>query len=568
MMVLPHDQSSHQLSSIRHALQSGDVSKARQIAEQALANAPENAILANAAGDLALKCGDVETAKARFRKAIQLQPGNIDFQLNYAIALQRLDEHHKALDLLRTCETEGREIPRYASMRAMSHRALGQLAEASHWYDIVLTLDGKHPRGLHGRARIALERGDGDAVERFDAALAHNPQDLDMWLGKAQAFEVAGDKNGAREIAERLVALAPTFVPGVRYASELLLSDGHPDFASPFRKARQLAPRDPNIALHHVETLAGLDFYAQAADEAAVAGRTFPQEPIFTLLEAAYASSAGENERASSLFASLPSDLPGRYVHEARFALRTQDFSRADMLLSKAIDDHPWDISAWALRGIVWRLLEHPQAQWLHGQAGLVQLRPLVGHRNLIDDVIAALRALHENAGKPLGQSVRGGTQTRGVLLQRKEPIFHDLKQAIDATLHEYRNNLPAEDPSHPLLRHRTAPWSTGGSWSVRLTGNGDHHTAHIHPQGVISSALYLVVPEEVEGADEEGWLEIGRPKPDLALNLEPIQTIKPKVGHLALFPSTVYHGTTPFRSAERMTVAFDVMPAQGRGHG
>ncbi|NBC88460.1 MAG: hypothetical protein GVX90_03010, partial [Alphaproteobacteria bacterium] len=124
-----------------------------------------------------------------------------------------------------------------------------------------------------------------------------------------------------------------------------------------------------------------------------------------------------------------------------------------------------------------------------------------------------------------------------------------------------------------PLLRHRETPWRLLGSWSVRLAGSGsgggDYHTAHIHPQGILSSALYLVVPEEAhapvaEGARPPGWLEIGRPPPDLGLDLPPLTTIEPREGHLALFPSTLYHGTTPFGSAERMTVAFDVVTGEG----
>ena len=76
----------------------------------------------------------------------------------------------------------------------------------------------------------------------------------------------------------------------------------------------------------------------------------------------------------------------------------------------------------------------------------------------------------------------------------------------------------------------------------------------------IISSALYLVVPEEAHSDGQNGWLEVGRPAPDLRLDLEPIKAIEPRAGYLALFPSTAYHGTTPFASAERMTVAFDVV--------
>ena len=161
----------------------------------------------------------------------------------------------------------------------------------------------------------------------------------------------------------------------------------------------------------------------------------------------------------------------------------------------------------------------------------------------------------------PLGQSLRGGTQTRGTLFHRSGSILSELHRAILATLEEYRSNLPQHDPAHPLLRHRDTGWRLAGSWSVRLTGRGDHHAAHIHPHGIVSSALYLVLPDEVhEPGSRKGWLELGRPPRDLGLDLEPLIAIEPRHGHLALFPSSLYHGTTAFDSAERITVAFDVV--------
>ena len=130
----------------------------------------------------------------------------------------------------------------------------------------------------------------------------------------------------------------------------------------------------------------------------------------------------------------------------------------------------------------------------------------------------------------------------------------------------------PAELTVEEIRRAVTA-FAQLGLWKVRLTGGdsgaGDYHTAHIHPQGIVSSALYLVVPEEAADAGQKlGWLEVGRPPPDLRLDLEPLRVICPQEAHLALFPSTLYHGTTPFGAsrradAERMTVAFDVVTSE-----
>jgi tetratricopeptide (TPR) repeat protein len=562
------------LLKVRMALHSGDLANARAQAEAARKAFPGDAPLADVAGDLAMKAGDPRSAEAHFAAACAAAPQVADYGVNHAIALQQLDRHSEAIALLARHEASGRKDARHASVRALSERALGDPAAAAHWYDIALALEPSRPRALNGRARLALERGEPDALAWFDRALGVTPGDADLWLGKAQALEAAGDRVGARVIAEQIAAQAPGYLAGLTFLAGLRLAAGEVDFTAPFREAAARVPQDPNIAATHIETLAGLDYAAEAAEVAAAARHRFPNEPHFALLEAIHAGSAGDFTRAQAIFATLNDTRPLRYLHEARHALRGRDPEAAEMLLARVLAADPWNISAWALRGMAWRLAGDARSEWLHGQPGLVQFCPLAGREGLIGDAITALRRLHAGSAMPLGQSLRGGTQTRGILFHRIEPELAELHQAIRATLETYRDTLPPIDDTHPLLRHRETPWRLLGSWSVRLTGAerggkesvGDYHTAHIHPQGIISSALYLVVPEA--SADTEarrGWLEVGRPPPDLRLDLEPLRVIQPKEAHLALFPSTLYHGTTPFGAAnggaaERITVAFDVV--------
>lgn len=556
----------------RMALQSGDTIGARAIVESARKAHPQDAKLANTAGDLALKAGDAASSATHFAAASTADPGNIEYALNHAIALQRLGRHRDAIAVLTLHEKAGRKIARYGSVRAMSERSLGHAGEAARWYDSALANEPRHPRALHGRARVALERGEADALARFDAALAVNSGDADLWLGKAQALDVAGNTAGARTIAEQLCAQAPGFIAALEFLAGLRLAAGDADFTAPFVDAAARVPQDPNILAAHAETLAGLDYAGEAAAVAAEARKRFPNEPHFALLEAIHAGSAGEWDRAEAIFGTLTLQNHTRMLHEARHRIRAGDTAAADSLLEQALSGNPWDISAWALRGIAWRLGGDPRGEWLHEQAGLVQFQPLVGRAGLIEDVVGQLRILHAGSAMPLGQSLRGGTQTRGILFHRTEPLLSELHEAIRATLEAYRAEMPARDDAHPLLRHRDAPWQLAGSWSVRLTGggdgSGDYHTVHIHPQGILSSALYLVVPDVAHGPEQLGWLEVGRPPPDLGLDLPPVRVIEPQPGHLALFPSTLYHGTTPFggprnAGAERMTVAFDVVTAE-----
>jgi hypothetical protein len=163
---------------------------------------------------------------------------------------------------------------------------------------------------------------------------------------------------------------------------------------------------------------------------------------------------------------------------------------------------------------------------------------------------------LHTTRAHPPGQSLRGGTQTRGLLFERDEPEIAALRRAIETAIRDYWADLPPADPAHPLLRHRGGQPRIAGSWSVRLTGGG-FHIAHYHPNGVLSSACYLVVPEP--SAPMEGWLEIGGPPGGLGLEIEPFERIEPRPGLMALFPSFFFHGTRPFAEGERLTVAFDV---------
>jgi hypothetical protein len=269
------------------------------------------------------------------------------------------------------------------------------------------------------------------------------------------------------------------------------------------------------------------------------------------------ASEAGQIQRGDQLFAALPASLPERHILEARHRVRCRDYGRAAELADKARAEKPWDVGAWAMTGLIWRLTGDPRADWLLGQPGLVSARDIALDRSQLERIATRLRSLHRTRAHPIGQSIRGGTQTRGRLFERQDTAIGLLKMAIEEALGSYWSSLPPQDEAHPLLRHRNARPLLDGSWSVRLTSGG-FHVSHFHPAGILSSACYLVVPEP-DGA-KEGWLELGGAPGGLDVEIEPLAMIEPKPGRLALFPSYLFHGTRPFSSGERLTVAFDVV--------
>jgi hypothetical protein len=312
----------------------------------------------------------------------------------------------------------------------------------------------------------------------------------------------------------------------------------------------------------YIEFLADCGLPGRAADAAEEAIHALGTDGSLQLLEATYAGKAGQIERAERIFAALAPDVPGRNPHEAVHRIRTGEYDRALFCVEDALGENNWDLALWGIAELIYRKIGDSRSEWLSGQSGLVSALELPLDPSSFAAIDSALGGLHSKSVEAVGQSVRGGTQTRWHLFDRLEPELAALQSAIELALGEYQAALPPCDPTHPLLRHRDQPLKIGPSWSVRFVDSG-HHVPHFHPMGLASSACYFRVPRSAHET-REGWLEIGRPPPDFRMELEPLRLIEPAPGKLALFPSYLFHGTTPFKAGERMSVAFDVTAGDG----
>lgn len=539
----------------------GDRRGAARLYADAVSREPRNGALLNSAGNFHSGLGDLEPALSYFDRAMAVSPGDAEPFLNRAVVLGRLDRATDALGALRDRERTLRQVARYWAVRASIELQLGDKNAAAESYERCLALDASHQRALHGRARIALEQGESDAVSRFEHFLGKGQGDAHAWLGYAQALDAAGQSDRARDIGLALSRQAPGWTDALQFLAELNWAKGdRTDFCAPFADAARERPADKTLVLAWCEALAGVDRPAEAALIAGDAARRMPDSDDLRLAEAVYAGAAGDDMRAEAIFATLGLATPDRGLQEARHRLRRREPERAERLLADCLTFMPQSVPAWALRSIAWRVMDDPRQQWLHGQDRLVQLRPLGLPAEPMARIVDLMHRLHDQGSAPLGQSIREGTQTRGALFDRREPEIAVLRDHIICMLEDYRNTLPKADRNHPLLRHRNTPWTITGSWSIRARGSG-HHSEHIHAQGIISSAFYLVLPSN--GVEDEGALELGRPPRDLRLGLPPLSIIRPIPGHCALFPSTLYHGTRPFSLGERMTIAFDIALAR-----
>jgi len=536
----------------------GNNDAARNAFMAALRLAPNDPQINSNFANLLAAVGEHDEALRLYECAITAAPDFHDARFNRAILLQKLGRFEEALrDIDSQLAARPREA-RLLSTRGALLRELERLGEAAQAFDMALAQDPKRIVALRGRARVALERGEEGAVAHYERALTADPANRELILGLAEALEFEGRAGEAIDKLSGIVGREPTWIAGQILLARMRWEAGE---GRAFTKMFETAARshaNPQLWSTLASTLAGADLFAEAA-EAAAAGAAAGGGPALQLMEAHYASESDQPERADRLFAGLPAGLLTRHLNEARHALRTQRYDQASQLLDRAREETPWGMAEWALTGLTWRLTDDARAAWLNEQPGFVAATALDLSTSELACIADRLRSIHRTRAHPIAQSLRGGTQTRGRLFERTEPEIRQFADSIKRAVANYWAGLPEMDATHPLLRHRDRETIIQGSWSVRLTGGG-FHVAHFHPSGIISSATYLAVPEP--SAPMEGWLEIGAPPAELDLPLDPLTRIEPVVGRLALFPSYMFHGTRPFSDGERLTAAFDVVPA------
>lgn len=544
---------------LAHA-QRGDDAAASALFAQGLVQFPSNAQLFNSAGNFHARAGRNEEALQLFKRGLALDPGLAECGVNAAIVLLRLERAGEALSTL--CQI--RPVPntaQYWSLRGDAERLLGAWDAAAASYQRAAHCNANHPRTLAGRARLSLERGETRAVEDYERALAQTPGDPLLFHDYILSLADGGELARAVTYAEALVEKLPNWPPGHLLCADLRRASGAAaGWDDTFARAADTHP-SPQLYQAWSSMLAGIDRHADAASVLERARARWKDDPQLALSHAVALGEAGEAHLARAILEQFPHDAGDWLVARARNLLQLGEVEQAEALLGSALEGRTFSVEAWALVDLCWRLQGDPRHEWLHLQPGLVRKLPLGLDA---DDLAAAtdcLERLHERSWMPLGQSIKQGSQTKGALFARRDPELEKVRQALEAVLEVYRDGLPPCDPDHPLLSRRNSPWSISGSWSIRMDGRG-LHAAHIHPRGLLSSACYFLLPSDGEATDKAGWLELGRPPPRLAETLGPLQVIQPEIGHCALFPSTLFHGTRPINAGIRMTVAFDVTAA------
>ena len=443
--------------------------------------------------------------------------------------------------------------------KALLERALDRHGEALRSFEAAAALAPADAGIAHGLARTALEAGL-PAEQLFERARELAPHDEQVIAGLVAARLASGHGAEAERELAGVVARSPGWIDGHLQLAQLRSMLGRTArIAQSIDEALGASPRSAGLWLAlfdlHIksEAFGDLDAAIAAARKQGIA------ENLLDRYAAVAAAELGRTEEADRLFDRWTdgSERIWRIRHLLRSGRAEESLPLIDAELAGERASE-----AWPYASIAWRLTNDARSQWLEGDEKLVRVFDLAPSLPPLDELADCLRGIHVAKGTFIDQSVRGGTQTDGPLFSRVAREIRQLRAAIVSAVEQYVAELPPTVTGHPLLGlRRDRPVRFAGSWSVRLRDAG-YHVSHVHPQGWISSALYVALPEARGAtAPRAGWLSLGAPPPSLLPAPLEARYIEPAPGRLVLFPSWMWHGTIPFAAGERLTVAFDVAP-------
>jgi tetratricopeptide (TPR) repeat protein len=559
--------------------------------------------------------GDVDGAQQAFAKALKLAPGHPLILTNQGHMQLRFGRAEAAL---RSFQQASRRAPRMAPAwlgLAQAARSIGDLAQAASAIDEYLKLEPQSAMGWseqgqilqaqerYEQARDSLERAvelapDRDryhfslgvchrlmgrpelAIECYRRARELGIDQPDLDNAEIGALLDSGDVAGSLAMADRLVDRHPDYIPGLETLINLVWEYGGPDQPEPdqlFDRSKRLSATPRAVEVAFARFLLKAKRGAEAA-ELLERLRRDQDEPGLTIMQANALEIDGQTEAAGRLYRAMHSELgdrePSFLNAYTRHLLRSGEWQQARKRAEAAVRIAPEDQEAWAYLGTAWRLLGDAREDWLCDYERSIVFLEVETPSDYpdsdahIEALQAVLNRLHQAHREPIQQSLRKGSQTPGRLFGRPIREIEQTQAALTRTIESWLARWPRRD-DHPFYQRNTGRIRYTGSWSVKLRSTGNH-VNHIHSQGWISSAYYVALPPSVaaEGSGEDslihpGSIQFGQPPVELELGLPPRRTIKPRVGHLALFPSYMWHGTVPFEDEQpRMTMAFDMRPA------
>ncbi len=555
----------------------GEMNEAEVLFRAAIATAPQQAALYNNLGGLQHKRGDLPGAEFAFRTAIALKPIYPEACYNLGLVLHELGFAPEALAAQRRAVALN---PRYGEALVRIGALLseaGRNEEALRALDRALALDRTSFEAHYYRGSVltALERYE-EALLALNAALALRPDSHQAHHAYGNALVRAGRESEALESYRKALDAAPEFLEAHRDYNALAWTMGRHDLnLKSYALARARAGETPDLLLAEADQRLRHEEGAVAERLLCQAHEAAPERLDITNALARALTMQGHFGDSIALLENATKIAPNAIYNHRDLAiafLQDGQPAQARRVLEEALALAPFDQLILAFLTLAYRELGDSNLDRLIDVDKYVRVYDLPPPSGYVDAesfnraLGEDLLGLHTSQVEPFDQTLRGGTQTPGFLFDRPTRAIGAIQERISEAVADYVGRFP-DDPTHPLLARKDKDFSFSGAWSCRLRSSG-FHTNHVHPEGWISSAYYVALPDAVGDASaRQGWLKFGESNLALGARDQPGRVIKPGIGKLVLFPSYFWHGTVPFRSDDmRLTIAFDVIPGKPAG--
>lgn len=486
--------------------------------------------------------------------------------LRRALMLIQAGKFPLALAMLAALPASARSGFDFWSLKADALRQTGRWSEAA---DAAAKALAVKPASRNMALIRAAGLGHGGQWKDADPVFrqyADFPPAIEMHAG---ALVGSGRTDEARTLLSSALERFPDNAPLHRALAMIAWMAGEKDtFADGLLAAADAHPGDANLGMAAADLLRRAERFEEALARLEALRRTFPVAQLDSAI-AIVLSTLRRHEEAARLARQSAAQLPRTDWVRRNAATVLLSAGAAAEALSHArwgLGIDPLDQEWIAVNAVARRAVGDASYRSNYDYDRFVQafdLPPPEGFDTTEAFLIALagrLRELHTFSSHPLDQSLRGGSQLQLNPDVEQDPLIEKLFAALKAPIRQYLSAL-GHDPDHPFLSRNRGDWRMQGCWSVRLVKGGSH-VNHIHPEGWISSAFYVVVPPSVrpESNSQEGWITFGAPFYPVD-GITPEKSVCPKPGRLVLFPSYMWHGVNAFtEDAERISVAFDLI--------
>jgi uncharacterized protein (TIGR02466 family) len=550
----------------------GKLSEAEQYLRRSLLAAPNHAHVYNNLGNLLAQQQRNAEAIDCYRRAITIVPDYVDAWYNLGTVALRSGDAQAARDALERATKARPDVVKAWVALGHAQRQLGNRERARAAYLQALRADRDHIGAQHGLALLLRQEGDlAAALQAIDRCLQAAPKDSELHLSRGNVLIDLGRHEDALAAYRRAVELRPDSLDAHQALNNAVWLYGDPaQYLESYRTALERTPAaiDLHVDFAHRLTLLGRASQAEAHLSAAIASG-LESASLHHELGRALAGQGQTAQAYRHVQHALTIDPQPRFrLDAARLSLIENHAADALSHVDAVLESTPDDQIAIAYRGVCWRQLGDARESALNDYSRYVRTFDLPApppYASIADfnrDLAQTLAHLHRAQRAPADQSLRGGTQTIEDLFATGLPHIDALRALFEDAIRAYIDDLPP-NTDHPLLRRKTGRFRFSGSWSVRLARAG-FHVNHVHSQGWISSCYYVRLPRaSADPTLQAGWLKLGETDLKLAQREHIGRMVQPREGMLVLFPSYMFHGTTPFDTdEERLTVAFDVVPA------